>query len=95
MHGSPRRYGTCFRRDLQQANGVEPQRAQLMFYAVYRFGPRWEDVFPLNHAGYNGPPEYEAKYGEKELEAAAEAVRRGDTKLSVLFGAGQTRLGRT
>lgn len=67
------------------ANGVDLKLAQLMFYAVYRFGPRWEFEMALNHSGYSGPVAYSADFDEDELKSAAEAINSGDVQLSKLL----------
>jgi len=70
------------------ASGENLKRAQLMFYAVYRFGPRWEISEPmgLNYRGYRGPDitVFEAKFDEHELAEAAALINRGDVSLSQL-----------
>lgn len=66
------------------ANGVERKLAQLMFYAVYRFGPRWEYELALNHS-ISGPTEYAAKYDSAELSRVAEALNKGEVPLSQLL----------
>ena len=67
------------------ANGVEKKLAQLMFYTVYRFGPRWESDFSLNHSGDNAPTEYFANYDQAELDRVAEAISKGVVPLSELL----------
>jgi hypothetical protein len=64
-----------------------------MFWAVYRFGPRWEKSYPmvldmvLDIRGPQGPPVitvFEAKFDQNELAEAAALINRGDVSLSQL-----------
>lgn len=70
------------------ASKVDEKQAQLLFYAVYRFGPRWtlETNFSLNHSTYSEPIRtvYEAKFDPAELEEVARQIQAGDVSLDKL-----------
>lgn len=72
------------------ASGVDKKQAQLMFYAVYRYGPRWENeqvLAPLNHSAYPEQEQtvYEAQAVDTEdLKNAAAEINRGGVSLNKL-----------
>lgn len=77
------------------ANGVDPVQAKLMYYAVYRFGPRWEirtERVPVPQ--FSGPPRMvdreiavelpSAEYNAADVEAALALIASSNPSLEDL-----------
>ena len=78
--------------DAMRCSGVPPVKAKIMFYAVYRFGPRWPD--PLEGAGEPVvPPEALTAATARSLALDAEVIFDHDPDLAEIEALADSRSG--
>lgn len=76
--------------DAMRCSGVGSVKAKIMFYAVYRFGPRWQSPLEGNEAPIV-PPETLSAKNAASLALDAEAIFNNDLNLNEIEALVETR----